>query len=86
MSPEMPAAGEKRISNGVIRQQYGDEMDANSLEDKAEYENATEMNYDEAASPLKVDEPAARSSESEFSGERQYGRFVDVLNRVYHAN
>lgn len=77
-SPEMPAAGDKRISNGVTRQQSDDEMDANSSEGKEVSETSTQMKHNESASPSKVNETATHSSESELSGAMQFGRF-DVL-------
>lgn len=73
-SPEMPAAGDKRISNGVTRQPSDDEMDANSSEGKAVSETSTQMKHNESASPSKVNETATHSSESELSGAMQFGR------------
>eukprot|EP00250_Pteridium_aquilinum_P004909 c15088_g1_i1 orf=25-2403(+) len=73
-SPENLTTGDKKISNGVTRQQSDDEMDTNCSEDKAAFEAANHMKHMEPTSPSKVNERVAHSSESENSGAREFGR------------
>ncbi|KAI5068039.1 hypothetical protein GOP47_0016384 [Adiantum capillus-veneris] len=72
-SPELPALGERKMSNGVSRQ-HTEEVDANSFDDEEQLETASGVKHLEGTSPSKQYESAILSSESELSGARQFGR------------
>ncbi|KAH7287201.1 hypothetical protein KP509_32G043300 [Ceratopteris richardii] len=72
-SPEIPAARERKISNGVSRQ-HTDELESNSMDDEDQLETSSGMKRADGTSPSKQYESGIQSSESELSGDRLFGR------------